>query len=103
MWYYSPIQSRFGNKGLGGSPGEMTNEPSRCTSSTSRLVRAIDVTNKNKLCVKGLSVLGLNSGLICVLLVMSSITLPIASAMADELCARHRNLVSAEVQRLVFA
>lgn len=78
----------------------MTNEPSRCTSSTSRLVRAIDVTNKNKLWVNGLSVFGLNSGFICVLLVMSSITLPIASAIEDELCAKHQ---SRQYRHLAFS
>lgn len=49
--YYQPIipiQSRFGVKGI--ELGEGTyNDPPRCTSSTSKLVLAIEVTKRNKL------------------------------------------------------
>lgn len=79
IYLNSPIQSRFG---LYLIILLEHNDPPRCIISASRLVRAIDVTNRNRLRNVGRTRLLLR----CVLFVMSSIARPMASDNFVEVC-----------------
>lgn len=63
------------------------NEPPRCTISASRLVRAIDVTNRNRFRNVGSTRFGLRY----VLLVMSSMARPIASDSLVDVCVKYKH------------
>lgn len=76
---FLPIQSLFG---LYRTTLLEHNDPPRCMTSASKFVRAIEVTNKNKLRNVG----GIRFDFLCVILVISSMARPIASDSFVDVC-----------------